>query len=193
MQQRFDPEIVEMRNSNRSSLALKEISLPESGVHILCNDSMRKLRPVIPASMRFHVFCYFCYFGSSWDQRKRPVTHRCSRMEWNKKRRSYLGETMFAVLSFQRSASYFGTFLRDFFPSNITFCLRLRRLNQSFASEQRIHILTGGCVQILTLLSGHTHERITAEECASSFVSGWVSLFGSPSIPRLLQLPLPVY
>ena len=40
MQQHFDPEIVEMRNSNTSSLALKEAPLPESGVHILRNDPM---------------------------------------------------------------------------------------------------------------------------------------------------------
>ena len=48
-----------MRNSNTSSLVLKEVLLAESVVHILCNDFMRKLRPVIPTSMRFHVFCYF--------------------------------------------------------------------------------------------------------------------------------------
>ena len=59
MQQRFDPEIEEMRNSNTFSLVLKEVPLAESDVHILCNDSMRKLRPVIPASMQFYVFGYF--------------------------------------------------------------------------------------------------------------------------------------
>ena len=55
-QQCFDPDIEEMRNSNTSSFVLKEVPLAESGVHILCDDSMRKLRPVIPA---FLIFCYF--------------------------------------------------------------------------------------------------------------------------------------
>ena len=88
---------------------------------------------------------------------------------------------MFAVLSFQSSVSYFSTFSRDFFPSNITFHPCLYRLNGLLPRSNE-------CTYLMVVVCGFsryfyaiTMKEIIAEECASSFVSGWVSFFGSPS------------
>ena len=70
-----------MRNSNTSSLVLKEVPLADSGVHILCDDSIRKLRPVIPASMRFHVFC--CFHSLAHPGNKGSVRLLTGVVVWN--------------------------------------------------------------------------------------------------------------
>ena len=181
MQQRFDPEIVEMRNSNTSSLVLKEVPLAESGVHILCDDSMRKLRPVIPASMRFHVFCYFHNLAHPeirgsvrlltvevvWNGIRKDVAtwaRQCLECCRSKVQRHTLA--LFQEISYPPTSCFTHVYVDltgPLPPSNGYTCLMVAvcRFSRYF--------------QAIPM------KGITAEECASSFVSGWVSLVGSPS------------
>ena len=59
VEQCSDPEIQELRTANTSALIPKEVPLAEAGVKILCDDSLGKLRPVVPNSMRLSVFHHF--------------------------------------------------------------------------------------------------------------------------------------
>ena len=54
--QRSDSECEELRHDNHSALVLKNISLAEHKINVLCDVSTRKICPVIPRAFRFSVF-----------------------------------------------------------------------------------------------------------------------------------------
>ena len=140
---------------------------------------MRKLRPVIPASMRFYLFCYF--HNLAHPEIRGSVRLLTDVVVWN--------ETSKDVATWARQ------------------CLQCSRSKvHTLAPFQKISSLpTSRFTHVYVDLTGHLPpsngyrflkvavfrfscyfqaipiKGITAEECASSFLSGWVSLFGSPS------------
>ena len=57
--QRVDNETQQLRLQNSTSLRLVEVSLADHGISLLCDDSQKRLRPIIPQSLRFAFFQQF--------------------------------------------------------------------------------------------------------------------------------------
>ena len=177
MQQCFDPEIVEMRNSNTSFLVLKEVPLAESGVHLLCDDSMRKLRLVIPTLMRLHVFCYFHNLGHPGI--RGSVRLLIDVVVWNGIRKDYLARQCLQCCRSKVQHHTLALFQEISSPPTSRFTHAYVDLTGLLPPSNGYTYLMVAVCRFSRYFQAIPMEEITAEEF--SFVSGWVSLFGSPS------------
>ena len=178
--QRSDSECKELHHNNLSALILKDILLSEHEINVLCDIFKRKIRPVIPRALHFSVFKHL----------------HCL---------SHLG-IRGSVALLTRSVIWVG--IKKDVAQWARECLKcshskiqwynkapLNEINPP-PSERFTYVyidITGplppsnSSSYLLMIIDRYSHfiqalpfRGITAEECFSAFVHGWVSLFGSP-------------
>ena len=170
-----------MWTANTSALILKEVPLAEAGVKILCDDSLGKLRPIVPNSMRLSVFHHFYNLSHPgirvsvrlltgvvvWKGIKKDVAswaRECLQCSHSKVQRHTVAP--FKQVSPPPKSRFTHVYVDltgPLPPSN------------GFSYLMVIVRRFSRCIQAVSM------KGITAEECADSFVTGWVSLFGSPA------------
>ena len=178
--QRSDSECEELRHDNHSALILKDIPLAEHGINVLCDISTRKIRTIIPRALRFSVFKHLHCLSHPgirgsvalltqsvvWVGIKKDVAQwareclKCSRSKIQRHNKAPLNEIN--PPPSERFTHVYIDITGPLPPSNgYSYLLMIIDRYSRF-------------IQAVPL------RGITAEECSSAFVHGWVSLFGSP-------------
>ena len=160
---------------------MKEVSLAEAGVKILCDDSLGKLRPIVPNSMRLSVLHHSLNLSHPgirgsvrlltgvvvWKGIKKDVAswaRECLQCSRSKVQRH-------TVAPFKQVSP----------PPKSRITHVYVDLTSSLPPSNGFSYLMVIVCKFSRYIQAVPMKGITAEECADSFVTDWVSTFGSPA------------
>ena len=179
-EQQSNLDLQNLKQNNTTSLLLKDVTLGETGATLLCDDSQRRLRPLVPKSMRRAVFQHF--HSSSHPGIKSGTKSIGRLMVWRDMRKDIRQWT-----------------------KECQACTRSKVIRRNTANVEAVTPPPPGrftqvyqdIIGPLGLSKGHNYvltvidrfsrffqavplAGITAEECVDRFIRHWVSLFGCP-------------
>ena len=160
---------------------MKEVSLAEAGVKILCDDSLGKLRPIVPNSMRLSVLHHSLNLSHPgirgsvrlltgvvvWKGIKKDVAswaRECLQCSRSKVQRH-------TVAPFKQVSP----------PPKSRITHVYVDLTSSLPPSNGFSYLMVIVCKFSRYIQAVPMKGITTEECADSFVTDWVSTFGSPA------------
>lgn len=178
--QQSDTDLLEFIARGSSSLQLQPVSVPGSDITVLCDVSQRTPRPLVPTSFRRQVF-------DSLHELNHPGTRGSARLVASRyvwpfmQRDCRLWAKQCPLCQRAKIGRHVVSPLGDFAPATA----RLHHVHIDIVGPLPP---AGPYRYLLTAIDRYTRwpeawplERITAEEVAEKFFSGWVARYGAPA------------
>lgn len=174
-----DSELLELQTTNTSSLHLEAVQLQERGPTLICDTSLTKPRPFVPAPLRHQVFRSL--HGLSHPGTRATARLVSSRFVWPYIQRDCRAWAR-ACLKCQQAkvGRHVHSPLKDFTLPPARFRQVHIDLVGPLPRAKNYRYLMTAVDRFSRWPEAWPLEGITAEEVAHAFVTGWISRFGCP-------------